>query len=330
MAEPHSEVLETNKNALSKEPAEEFPIDDNVLATFPPGTQIVSAIGYARSHWANIGYLNIIFPDDLKSSFFTESVAGERARTMMEGEFNGLTEIRKTMPSLVPKPHSWGKYKIGNPDTYFLLEEFIEMDKEICLPDPDQLCSRLAELHKNSISPTGKFGFHITTCQGQIPQMTGTWEARWEDLFVKILKHVVVLDFERNGPWTELDILERRIFSRVVPRLIGNLERDGRSVKPSLIHGDLWEGNIGTSSKTGEVFMFDCGAFYAHNEMEIGDWRCKYNKIHEEIYTRTYKRYYDPSEPQEEWDDRNRMYCIYYNVFFSANHLTEGKAVRQT
>ena len=140
----------------------------------------------------------------------------------------------------------------------------------------------------------------------------------------------MALDFETNGYWKDLDILEQRILSYVIPRLIGNLERDGRSVKPSLIHADLWEGNTGTSYENGDIYIFDSGAFYAHNEMEIGDWRCHYNKIHNKVYTRTYLRHYGPSEPREEWDDRNRMYCIYFNVIYSVNHLDQGKAVRQT
>jgi hypothetical protein len=51
--------------------------------------------------------------------------------------------------------------------------------------------------------------------------------------------------------------------------------------------------------------------------MEIGEGRSHYNKIHDSVYTRTYLRYFAPSEPREEWDDGNRMYSIYYNVIYS-------------
>jgi protein-ribulosamine 3-kinase len=54
-----------------------------------------------------------------------------------------------------------------------------------------------------------------------------------------------------------LDNLAKKIFSHVIPRLIGNLERDGRSIKPCLIHGDLWEGNIGTVQETGDIYIYD-------------------------------------------------------------------------
>ncbi len=41
----------------------------------------------------------------------------------------------------------------------------------------------------------------------------------------------------------------------------------------------IWEGNIGTSYEMGGIILFDAGSYYAYNEMEIGDWRCSYNKV---------------------------------------------------
>jgi fructosamine-3-kinase len=92
----------------------------------------------------------------------------------MEGEFNAMTELYKTMPTMVPKPYSFGKCSIEGPETYFFLSQFVDMSDRV--PGPNQLCSKLAQLHRTSISPTGKFGFHTTTCQGRIPWSVG-WEA---------------------------------------------------------------------------------------------------------------------------------------------------------
>jgi fructosamine-3-kinase len=306
----------------------DFPLDRSVVAVFPEGTKFLSAVRYGTSAWTITARLSIELPDGSKKQYFIKCASEEHGRIMMEGEFNGMSELHKTMPNLVPKPYSWGKYLVENPDTYFFVQEFIDMADRV--PDPNQLCTKLASLHRSSVSPTGKFGFHITTCQGRIPQAVVPWESNWTKLFARLLQHVIDLDFETNGQWKELDSLAKRIFSDVIPRLIGNLERNGRSIKPSLIHGDLWEGNTGTAYETGNVYIYDSAAFYAHNEMEIGDWRCHYNKIHNKVYTRTYLRHYGPSEPKEEWDDRNRMYCIYYNVIYSVNHRDQGKAVRQT
>ncbi|KAH8431412.1 uncharacterized protein LDX57_009074 [Aspergillus melleus] len=230
------------------------------------------------------------------------------------------------MPDFVPKPYTWGKFDQTEPMTYFFLSEFVDMSDEV--PDPSQLCTKLARLHRDSISPTGMFGFHITTCQGNTPQSVA-WERSWAVFFSKLLRHVLERDSRVNGAWEDLNILSQRAVERVVPRLIGALEAEGRSVKPCLIHGDLWEGNTGTAFESRNIYIFDSAAFYAHNEMEIGNWRCNYNKIHNKVYTRTYLRHWAPSEPRQEWDDRIRMYSVYYNVIYSVNHSSQGTAVRQ-
>ncbi|RFU28894.1 hypothetical protein B7463_g7456, partial [Scytalidium lignicola] len=311
--------------------AGDFPHDPNVMGRFPEGTKILSTSRSGTSTWtalASTACFTVELPDGTQEQYFLKCATEDGGKIMMEGEFNAMSEIYKTMPLFVPKPHSWGKYRVGHPNTYFFLSQFINMEDKA--PEPDQLCRKLAQLHKKSVSPTGKFGFHATTWQGHTPQAVA-WESSWTVFFTNLLNHVTELDFKTNGYWLELDILEKRIFSDVILILIGNLERDGRTVKPCLIHGDLWEGNTGTSSDTGDIYIFDSAAFYAHNEMEIGDWRCTYNKINNPSYTETYKRHYEEiSEPQEEWDDRNRMYSIYYNVIYSVNHKGEGMAVRQT
>ncbi|KAL6855465.1 hypothetical protein ACO1O0_006612 [Amphichorda felina] len=304
----------------------DFPIDGNVLAKFPAGTKLVSASPFGTSAWTVTARLHVEHADGTQSSYFLKSAPHDHGRTMMEGEFNAMSELYKWAPDLVPKPHSFGKYSRGNPQTYFFLSEYIPMSDK--MPDPNQLCQKLARLHRESQSPTGEFGFHTTTCQGRIAQAVG-WEKNWTTFFTKLLQHVVDLDFQTNGHWEHLDQLEKRLVSHVIPQLLDPLQTDGRFIKPSLIHSDLWEGNTGTSFENGKIYIFDSAAFYAHYEMEIGDWRCYYNKIANHVYTTTYLRHNPPSEPKQDWEDRNRLYSIYYNVIYSVNHMSQGTAIRQ-
>ncbi|KAK5635738.1 hypothetical protein RRF57_011450 [Xylaria bambusicola] len=157
-----------------------------------------------------------------------------------------------------------------------------------------------------------------------------TWEKSWTAFFIRLLKHVTQLDFEYNGDWEDLEIVENRLISDVVPRLLGALETDGRSIKSSLIHGDLWEGNTGIARKDGNIFIFDSAAFNAHSEIEIGDWRCHYNRIHDKEYMESYLRHYNErSELKAEWEDRNRLSFIYFNIIYSVNYLSQGTVMRQ-
>ncbi|CAI6043850.1 unnamed protein product [Clonostachys chloroleuca] len=303
-----------------------FSVDSNVLEKFPAGTKILSADPFGTSAWTVTTRLQLQMEDGSEELFFLKSAPEDHGRTMMEGEFNSMSELYKWAPNLVPKPHSWGKYADSTPDTYFFLSQFLQMNET--MPDPKYLCAELARLHRDSHSPTGKFGFHCTTCQGRIAQCVG-WEENWTVFFTKLLQHVIKLDFEVNGYWESLDKVEKRLIERVIPRLLDALSSDGNSIEPSLLHSDLWEGNTGTSLSHGKVYIFDAASFYGHNEMEIANWRGYYNKISNKVYTKTYLRHFLPSEPKLDWEDRNRLYSVYYNVIYSVNHESQGTAVRQ-
>ena len=246
---------------------------------------------------------------------------------MIEGEFCAMSELYKVAPAFTPRPHLLGTCPLGSDTAHFLLSQWIDMENS--MPEPNQLCSKSAQLHLNSASPTDQFGFHVATCQGRTLQAVD-WARSWTTFFAALLRRVTRLDFEINGDWDALQKLEERVISDVIPRLIGILEEDGRSVKPSLIHADLWEGNIGTNSESGDIFIFDPASFYAHNEMEIGAWRCHYNNICDPVYPTTYRQHYKPSKPVDEWADRNRLYSVYYNIIYSVNHGSKGMEIRKT
>ncbi|KAL8676259.1 MAG: hypothetical protein Q9186_007212 [Xanthomendoza sp. 1 TL-2023] len=236
---------------------------------------------------------------------------------MLAGEYYSMSEIHKATPSLVPHPYGWGQFRHGDDDLCFLLTDFIDMDPK--LPNPAELSDCISTLQRQSQSPTGKFGFFTTTCHGKIPQQV-SWDSSWTSFYTKLLEGALQEDLEHNGPWPAYENVASRILQKVVPRLLGALESDGRSVKPVLIHGDLWEGNIATEKVTGNILFIDAAAYYAHHEMEIGMWRCQRHAIHDQKFTDAYLDRMPKDEPEEEWDDRNRLYCVKMNVIHSAHH----------
>jgi len=236
---------------------------------------------------------------------------------MMEGEFNSMRELYKVTPTFVPKPITWGTFKTGLPVTHFFLCDFIDMSNK--LADPVAFGSQLAELHMKSVSPTGQFGFHITTCHGRYPQVVD-WDPSWTSFYAKFLKGTMDVARPLQTPWPEFERVSDRIISHVIPALLGPLESEGRSVKPSLIHSDCWEGNIGTDYESGQIYVFDSGALYAHNELEVSMWRCKRSRMKGRAYLREYLRHTGVSEPVEQFDDRNRLYNLNMNLIHSAHY----------
>jgi len=69
-----------------------------------------------------------------------------------------------------------------------------------------------------------------------------------------------------QGPHEELEHLDKRIIEKVIPRLLRPMESRGRKLKPSLVPGDLWHGNIRADALSNVPVLYDCGSFYGHNE----------------------------------------------------------------
>lgn len=214
---------------------------------------------------------------------------------MIEGQFESDKAIHAVLPSFCPKPYAWGRYKAPRPARYFLLAEFREIGQQP--PEPTLFAFRLAELHKKSISPTGKFGFHTTTCHSKSPQLTDCWEDSWEVLYRKQLAHEFEMDRRKHSSWPEYDFYAQLVLDKCITRLLRPLQTGGRNIKPCLVHGNLWEENTATDIETGEPFLFDGSSFYAHNEYELGNWRSPKHRLRSKTYLRSYKQYFPTSEP---------------------------------
>jgi fructosamine-3-kinase len=240
---------------------------------------------------------------------------------LAEGEFHSASAINTVVTGLVPQAIGWGEYHHAEDSShvFFFLGDFHDMDLSTA-PDPVDFAGQIAEMHGKGTSANGMFGFHVPTVIG-IMERTVTWEKSWAKSFTHQLQDVIKYDNETNGPWPEYDAACRQLIDVVIPRLLGALQADGREIRPALVHGDLWEQNVGTDMATGQTLVFDPGCTYAHNEMEFGTWRCSWAfYFNSPVYMRAYQRHIEPSEPVEEWDDRNRLYSIHPYLTDSAGH----------
>ncbi len=134
------------------------------------------------------------------------------------------------------------------------------------------------------------------------------------------------LDADVKGHGECLDTVLAITYSRVIPNLLGVLSSSGRTLKPSLIHGDMCESNYGVDADTHEIIIWDASSYYAHFEMEMGVWRWA------PLMPSFIQKYLDlcggPSEPVEEFDDQNRLYSVKTKLNFSADGGEEGKKMR--
>ena len=186
----------------------------------------------------------------------------EIGKAMVFGEFVSMKTLHDTLPRLVPTPVAWGSYAL-NANVHFFLCGFVDMTDDI--PNIDSMARSLAELHKNGLSPNGKYGFSVPTCQGTIPQYTD-WTDSWEDFFSRSFRLVMENEEISQGPDPEVQRLCDAMLKKVIPRLLRPLETGGRHIQPRLVHGDIWDGNVSTDINTDAPIIFDATCIYAHNE----------------------------------------------------------------
>ena len=133
------------------------------------------------------------------------------------------------------------------------------------IPEIQAFTSTLAELHSNGLSPDGKYGFHVPTYKGTIPQYT-VWHDTWEESYYYSMKWFMHAEEKSQGVDPEMQQICQALLDKVIPRLLRPLETGGRQVQPRLIHGDLWAGNTLWNIDTNMPVVYDAAALYAHNE----------------------------------------------------------------
>ncbi|XP_064871988.1 ketosamine-3-kinase [Oncorhynchus nerka] len=198
-----------------------------------------------------------------------------QARRMFDGELASLEAIVMTDTVKVPKPVKVIELDTGG--AVFVMEH---VDMRGLSRHSKQLGERLADLHLHNqrrrdrqnkeqqtvgkgpdVPVIDQFGFQVPTCCGYLPQ-ENEWQSDWVTFYSQHrLQHQLNMveksygDREARELWSQLQLK--------IPQLFTDME-----VFPSLLHGDLWGGNV-AECPDGPV-IFDPASFYGHAEYELG------------------------------------------------------------
>jgi protein-ribulosamine 3-kinase len=181
---------------------------------------------------------------------------------MALGEYESQKALAQHLPDNSVVPIAFGTFDLA-PNKSFFLTTYRDLKEKT--PDPTQLVEVLAKLHSSSSSPTGKFGFHVTTFNGHVP-LRNDWCESWEEWYSRQFQSDIQWEQSVRGPDTDFDRVAEDFFKKVIPRLLRPLQSGGRSIKPTLVHGDIWHGNAQIDMDTNQVILFDSCCCYAHNE----------------------------------------------------------------
>jgi fructosamine-3-kinase len=118
------------------------------------------------------------------------------------------------------------------------------------------------------------FGFERQTYYYNVPQYF-LWEKTWSVFFSKSLVYALDKCMERRGsnslPDRELlkslrDLCEKKL-DPIIERILQPLDAE---VTPTLVHGNLGRGTVGSTESAQPVLLQPPAMFYAHHEYELG------------------------------------------------------------
>lgn len=181
----------------------------------------------------------------------------------------------------------------AGPAPAFLLTTFLEADPG--KQADEQLGRGLAMLHACTDE---RFGFHCNNYCGatlQVNQFHDQWVSFYADNRLLHLLRLIKVHREWNAP-------DQKIFDQFIARLPALLDHQPM---PSLIHGDLWSGNLMITTR-GPALIDPC-ASYCDREMELGMMT-----LFGGFSSRVYAAYHEQYPLPQGWRERNELYQLYH------------------
>ncbi|KAK7998765.1 hypothetical protein PG991_014440 [Apiospora marii] len=217
-------------------------LDKSLMTAFPEGSTVIEVTPSGASAWVKTIKIDIQLQDGTVKSYFKKGAPGKRGLEMMEGTYISEKLIHSFVPEHVPAPLAFGSYE-SIPNMHYYICDYVDMTDD--LPDPVRFGQALAKLHLNSMgkSPTGQYGFPVTTHLAFVPN-DNTWTGTWTEWFANAMRKMLEEEERSHGQDDELDRLKDSLFAKVIPRLLRPMETGGNRIEPCLCHSDVWPGNV--------------------------------------------------------------------------------------
>jgi fructosamine-3-kinase len=185
-----------------------------------------------------------------QQSYFVKINQAARVE-MFVAEALGLKEMAATQTIRVPRPICWG---MADRASYIVLE-WLEFGASTTAAW-ESMGKKLAKMHQTPVS--SQFGWERNNTIGSTVQIN-TWSASWADFFADHrLGYQLKLAQRRGGTFADTETIVEEVRTIL----------QGRSLQPSLVHGDLWSGNVAIL-KSGEPTILDPATYYGDREVDL-------------------------------------------------------------
>jgi len=253
-------------------------------------------------------------PRDLSLEWFIK-LNDHSKLEMFAAEYDGLKEIQGSQCIRCPVPHSYGQFA-GNS---FLLMEYIAFAQ----PKSDsqhQAGLQLAAMHR-TLETAGRFGWHRDNTIGTTPQ-SNAYHHDWISFWREERLHPQ-LELARIKGFSDRDYKAGLQLCEQLPELF-----DGYEPQPSLLHGDIWGGNIAYDTE-GTPVIFDPACYYGDRESDLALTEL-FGGFGEDFY----KAYEAAFSIDQGYRQRKKLYQLYhilnhYHLFGGGYGQQAGEVIRE-
>ncbi len=205
---------------------------------------------------------------------------------MFETEANGLQLLKASNSFIIPSVIAQNEIE----NTSYLLMEYIPSGNKTSKFNSD-FAEKLTILHRCS---QDYFGLSHDNYIGSLPQSNNKEKTASDFYINQRIEPQIKLATQKGYSFKELDLIYKNI-SDTIPK------KD-----PSLIHGDLWNGNYLTSIE-GNPCLIDPAVSYGPREMDLAMMQL-FGGFSEEIFEQYHELF--PLAPN--WKDRVSLWQLYY------------------
>lgn len=252
------------------------------------------------------GDINEVFLLNCSSEIYVVKInSASQFPMMFETEAKGLELLKASETFTVPDVVTTG---VTNNEAYLLLE-YIKTGQPLTNFWLD-FATNLANLHQKTRS---SFGLDHSNYIGSLPQYNFD-ETTAADFFIQQrLEPQFKMASDRGYKFSSINIFYKNI-SEEIP-----------NEPPSLIHGDLWNGNY-LVSEAGKPVLIDPAAAFAPREMDIAMMH-----LFGGFSTTLFQAYQEIHPMEKNWEDRISLWQLYYLLvhlnLFGSGYLKQVEAI---
>jgi len=251
------------------------------------------------------GSINLAWHISSQTQHFFVKVNQREQLEQFETEALSLQALQQTRSVKVPKLICSGQ----TVDKAFLVLEYLPLSKDTTAGWRN-LAQQLAQLHKQH--EQAMYGFDWDNMLGSTPQ-PNKWQANWSSFFSEQrLGWILQLLLEQGFGFGNIDQLVEQCRQRL----------HHYQPAPSLLHGDLWRGNVGFTGDTAAVF--DPACYFGDRETDLA-YSTLFGRFPEDFY-HCYQQHYPLDKAYSERKDLYNLYHILNHAYlFRGAYLVQAQ-----